>query len=187
MNLTLLFLLVYLVAVLAIGVLWRRRAGRDEASFFLADRSLNTFWGFIGLASLTTGGSTTVALAAFVYMHGLSGLWLDFAGALGLFALALLLQRNDELRGYVAMQLFPGRPPVQVEFGGQVFFGRRHQVCCLYLRFVQHEGMRSCAMRARDERFYVERANPGGEARTKLRENDARLLQFAHPGLRQCI
>ncbi len=99
MNLTLLFLLVYLVAVLAIGVLWRRRAGRDEASYFLADRSLNTFWGFIGLASLTTGGSTTVALAAFVYMHGLSGLWLDFAGALGLFALSLLvLTRLRRLR-----------------------------------------------------------------------------------------
>src|SRR6266496_3613036 len=91
---TLLLLLAYLASVLAIGIFQRQRAGKDEASYFVAGRSLNTFWGFIGLASLTTGGSTTVALAAFVYVHGLSGLWLDFSGALGLFALALLLARR---------------------------------------------------------------------------------------------
>src|SRR5260370_7421234 len=88
---TFFLLLAYLASVLAIGIFQRKRAGRDEASYFVAGRTLNTFWGFIGLASLTTGGSTTVALAAFVYVHGLSGLWLDFSGALGLFALALLL------------------------------------------------------------------------------------------------
>src|SRR5713101_9502878 len=93
-SLTLIFLLAYLAGVLAIGFAWRRRAGRDEASYFVADRSFNTFWGFIGLSSLTTGGSTTIALAAFVYAHGLSGLWLDLAGAIGLFALALWLARG---------------------------------------------------------------------------------------------
>jgi len=36
-------LLLYLAAVLAIGFLWRRRAGRDEISYFGADRSLDTF------------------------------------------------------------------------------------------------------------------------------------------------
>src|SRR6266545_1404379 len=93
-TLTLVFLLLYLAGVLAIGFAWRRRAGRDEASYFVADRSLNTFWGFIGLSSLTTGGSTTIALAAFVYIHGLTGLWLDLAGALGLLALGLFLARR---------------------------------------------------------------------------------------------
>jgi SSS family solute:Na+ symporter len=107
--LTLLFLLVYLAAVLLIGFLSRRRAGRDEASYFVADRSLNTFWGFIGLASLTTGGSTTIALAAFVYVHGISGLWLDFAGALGLFALALLLARRVRREAAVTLPEIVGR------------------------------------------------------------------------------
>src|SRR5262245_22556524 len=91
MNLTLVLLLAYLASVFIIGALSRRRAGRDEASYFVADRSFGTFLGFIGLASLTTGGSTTIALAAFVFQHGLSGLWLDLAGALGLFALGLWL------------------------------------------------------------------------------------------------
>src|SRR6266542_4879080 len=98
-TLTLLFLLLYLAGVLAIGFVWRKRAGRDEASYFVADRSLNTFWGFIGLSSLTTGGSTTIALAAFVFVHGLAGLWLDLAGALGLLALGLFLARRIRREG----------------------------------------------------------------------------------------
>jgi SSS family solute:Na+ symporter len=99
----------YLVAVLAVGFFYRRRAGRDEASFFLADRSLSTFWGFTGLASLTTGGSTTVALAALVYTHGITGLWLDLSGALGLAALGLFLARRVRREGAVTLPEIIGR------------------------------------------------------------------------------
>ncbi|MEO8432042.1 MAG: sodium:solute symporter family protein [Acidobacteriota bacterium] len=108
-TLTLVFLAAYLGGVLAIGFFWRRRAGRDEASYFVADRSLDTFWGFIGLSSLTTGGSTTIALAAFVYIHGLSGLWLDLAGALGLLALGLFLARRVRREGAVTLPEIVGR------------------------------------------------------------------------------
>ena len=107
--LTAVFLVAYLGGVLAIGFAWRRRAGRDEASYFVADRSFNTFWGFIGLSSLTTGGSTTIALAAFVFTHGLSGLWLDLAGALGLLALGLLLARRVRREGAVTLPEIIGR------------------------------------------------------------------------------
>ena len=103
------FLTLYLLLVLGIGFLWRRRAGRDEVSYFVADRSLSTFWGFLGLASLTTGGSTTIVLAAFVYEHGVSGLWLDFAGALGLLLLGLLLARRIRREGAVTLPEIVGR------------------------------------------------------------------------------
>jgi SSS family solute:Na+ symporter len=96
-------LVVYLAATFAIGAAFRRRAGRDEASYFVADRSLDTFWGFLGLAALTTGGSTTIALAALVYTHGLSGLWLDLAGALGLLALGLFVARRVRREGAVTL------------------------------------------------------------------------------------
>jgi SSS family solute:Na+ symporter len=102
-------LAVYLIAVASIGVLWRRRAGRDEASYFVADRSLSPFWGFLGLASLTTGGSTTVALAAFVATHGLAGLWLDLAGALGLLLLGLFLAARVRREGAVTLPEIAGR------------------------------------------------------------------------------
>ena len=109
MSLTLVLLLAYLAGTLAIGLAWRKRASRDEASYFVADRSLTTFWGFIGLASLTTGGSTTIALAAFVYTHGLSGLWLDLAGALGLLALGLFLARRVRREAAVTLPEIVGR------------------------------------------------------------------------------
>jgi SSS family solute:Na+ symporter len=107
--LTFLFLTAYLGGVLAIGFAWRKRAGRDEASYFVADRSFNTFWGFIGLSSLTTGGSTTIVLAAFVATHGLAGIWLDLAGALGLLALGLFLARRIRREGAVTLPEIIGR------------------------------------------------------------------------------
>src|SRR6266542_564599 len=108
-TLTVVLLSLYLAGVLAIGFAWRRRAGRDEASYFVADRSLNTFWGFTGMASLTTGGSTTIALAALVYTHGLVGLWLDLAGALGLLLLGLFLARRVRREGAVTLPEIVGR------------------------------------------------------------------------------
>ena len=107
--LTLIFLALYLAGVLAIGFAWRRRAGRNEESYFVADRSLNTFWGFLGLSSLTTGGSTTIALAAFVSAHGLAGLWLDLAGAIGLLALGLFLARRIRREEAVTLPEIVGR------------------------------------------------------------------------------
>jgi SSS family solute:Na+ symporter len=102
-------LAVYLAAVLAIGIAWRRRAGRDEASYYVADRSLNTFWGLTGMASLTTGGSTTIALAALVYTHGIAGIWLDLSGALGLLLLGLFLARRVRREGAVTLPEIVGR------------------------------------------------------------------------------
>ncbi|HEX4441564.1 MAG TPA: hypothetical protein VH854_15925 [Thermoanaerobaculia bacterium] len=116
MPLTLIALAAYLCAVLAIGFANRRRAGKDEASYFLAGRSLNTFWGFTGLASLTTGGSTTIALAALVYTKGIAGIWLDLAGAIGLLLLGLLLAGRVRREGAVTLPEIVGRyygPPAR--------------------------------------------------------------------------
>lgn len=107
--LTVAALALYLAGVLAIGVAWRRRASRDEISYFVADRSLDTFWGFLGLASLTTGGSTTIALAALVYSHGLAGLWLDLSGALGLLVLGLFFAKRVRREAAVTLPEILGR------------------------------------------------------------------------------
>lgn len=101
--LTVLFLTLYLLSVLCVGFLYRRRAGRSEVSYFVADRSLSTFWSFLGLASLTTGGSTTIVLASYVYAHGVAGLWLDLAGALGLALLGLFLAGRVRREGTVTL------------------------------------------------------------------------------------
>jgi SSS family solute:Na+ symporter len=108
-TITLALLAAYLASTLAIGLRWRRRASRDEVSYFVADRSLSTFWGFIGLASLTTGGSTTIVLAAFVWTHGVAGLWLDLAGVLGLAALGLFLAGRVRREAAVTLPEIVGR------------------------------------------------------------------------------
>jgi solute:Na+ symporter, SSS family len=109
LTLTLALLGLYLVIVFVVGAAQRSRAGRDEASYYVANRSLSTFWGTIGLASLTTGGSTTIVLAGLVYTHGVSGLWFDFAGALGLAALSLLLARRVRREAAVTLPEIVGR------------------------------------------------------------------------------
>ena len=91
------------------GAAQRRRASGDESSYYLAGRSLNTFWGTIGLASLTTGGSTTIVLAGLVYTHGVSGLWFDFAAALGLLTLGLFLARRVRREAAVTLPEIVGR------------------------------------------------------------------------------
>jgi SSS family solute:Na+ symporter len=108
-SVTWIALAAYLCAVLAIGIANRERAGRDEAAYFLAGRSLNTFWGFTGLASLTTGGSTTIALAGLVYAKGISGIWLDLAGAIGLLLLGLFLAGRVRREGAVTLPEIVGR------------------------------------------------------------------------------
>ncbi len=102
-------LALYLAGTLAIGAAWRRRASRDEVSYFVADRSLDAFWGVLGLASLTTGGSTTIALASLVYTHGLAGLWLDLSGALGLLVLGLFFARRVRREAAVTLPEILGR------------------------------------------------------------------------------
>jgi SSS family solute:Na+ symporter len=75
----------------------------------VAGRSLSTFWGTIGLASLTTGGSTTIVLAGLVYRHGIAGLWFDLAGALGLAALGLFLAGRVRREAVVTLPEIVGR------------------------------------------------------------------------------
>ena len=106
---TVVLLTVYLLVVFTIGIAQRHRASKDDASYFVAGRSLNTFWSTIGLASLTTGGSTTIVLAGLVYVHGVSGLWFDFAGAAGLLALGLFLARRVRREGAVTLPEIVGR------------------------------------------------------------------------------
>ena len=50
-----------------------------------------------------------MALAALVYTHGVSGIWLDFSGALGLAALGLFLARRVRREGAVTLPEIVGR------------------------------------------------------------------------------
>ena len=99
----------YLLAMLAIGLASRRRASAGEASFYVADRSYGPVRGFVALASTTTGGSSTLVCAALVWRHGLPGVWLDLAGAIGLAVLALFLAGRVRATGAMTLPEIAGR------------------------------------------------------------------------------
>jgi SSS family solute:Na+ symporter len=84
-------LVAYGAAVLGIGLFSARRASRSSDAFLVADRGLGGFRTGVALSSTVIGGSTTLVLAALVASKGLPALWLDLAGALGLFVLGFFL------------------------------------------------------------------------------------------------
>ena len=102
-------LAVYLLSMLAIGLFDRRRAATGREAYFLADRSLSPFRTFVGLASTTTGGSTTLVLCAAIAANGLAGFWYDLAGALGLVWLGVFLAAKVRRTGAVTLPEIAGR------------------------------------------------------------------------------
>jgi SSS family solute:Na+ symporter len=106
---TILFLSLYLAAMAAIGIASRKAASASEEAYYVADRSFGAWRGFVGLASTTTGGSATIVCAALVYRHGLPGIWLDLAGAAGLFALGLMLAGRVRRTGAMTLPEIAGR------------------------------------------------------------------------------
>lgn len=106
---TLLLLAGYLAGMLAIGIASRGAASRGEAAYYVADRSFGSWRGFVGLASTTTGGSSTIVCAALVYRYGLPGIWLDLAGALGLLLLGLFLAGRVRRTGAMTLPEIAGK------------------------------------------------------------------------------
>ena len=103
-----LLLSVYLIAMFAIGLSDRKRAASGKAAFYLANRSLSSWRTFAGLGSTTTGGTTTLVLCAVVAAHGLSGMWYDFAGAMGLGILGFFLASRVRRCGSVTLPEIAG-------------------------------------------------------------------------------
>ena len=90
---TLVIIIAYLSAMLAIGILSRRRVGRPEG-FFVAHRrgTLAVITG--SLLATIIGGSSTIGLAGLGFEQGLVGAWWLLVGAIGLAVLGLFLARR---------------------------------------------------------------------------------------------
>ena len=106
---TAVLLALYLAAMLAIGIASRRKASAGESSFYVADRSYGPVRGFVALASTTTGGSSTLVCAALVWRHGLPGIWIDLAGAIGLALLGAVLAGRVRRTGAMTLPEIAGR------------------------------------------------------------------------------
>jgi SSS family solute:Na+ symporter len=96
-------LVLYGIAVLSVGIFTARRASLSPESFLVGSREFGTFALWAALSSTTIGGSTTLLLASLVGAYGVSGIWLDLAGASGLALLGFGLARR--VRGTNAVTL----------------------------------------------------------------------------------
>ena len=72
----------YLVLVLAVGTVLRKRAGTSKESYFLADRSLPWWWAGASLAATTFAADTPLAVTGIIAERGFSGnwVWLSWLG-----------------------------------------------------------------------------------------------------------
>ena len=80
----------YLAALTALAWTQRRRAA-TPAGFYLGDRRFGALPTGFSLAATTIGASAILTEGELVYTHGMGGVWMDLAGALGLGALGMWL------------------------------------------------------------------------------------------------
>ncbi|MBN1189549.1 MAG: sodium:solute symporter family protein [Dehalococcoidales bacterium] len=87
--LELIIIIVYFLAVAAIGMTSRQKNWRLD-DFLVAGRKYSTFFIAGSLLATVIGGSATVGLAGLGFSRGLSGAWWLLVGCLGLIALGFL-------------------------------------------------------------------------------------------------
>jgi SSS family solute:Na+ symporter len=86
----LIIVIVYFVAMIAIG-LWSRHKARGAANFFVAGRSGSSFFITGSLLATIIGGSATVGMAGLGFSQGLTGIWWLLVGTVGLIFLGIFL------------------------------------------------------------------------------------------------
>jgi SSS family solute:Na+ symporter len=89
----LIIVIVYFVAMVAVG-LWSRRKARGAANFFVAGRSGSSFFITGSLLATIIGGSATVGMAGLGFSQGLTGMWWLLVGTVGLIVLGIFLAKK---------------------------------------------------------------------------------------------
>ena len=92
-TLTLIIILCYLVGVISIGTITRKKA-KTTNGFFLANRSIGWKTLAATITATTIGGSATIVAGGRIYALGLPGLWYDLGGAIGLIVLGFVLAKK---------------------------------------------------------------------------------------------
>ncbi len=100
----------YLLALAALTFWVRQRHGAQQPrTFYVAGGQLSAFTTGCSLTATSVGGTSTVVTCALVYRHGLAGIWLDLAGALGYALLGLWVARRVRETGVASIAELAGR------------------------------------------------------------------------------
>jgi len=93
---------IYIVLMAIVGYHGARK-GSGLSCFFVADRKLGLLSTASTTAATTIGGSATIVAVTMVYTNGLTGIWIDLAGGLGLIALGLFFARKVRALGVYSL------------------------------------------------------------------------------------
>ena len=86
-------IIVYLLAIIGIGVWSKKRAGSQDG-FFVAHRKGTVLLITGSLLATAVGGSSTVGMAGLGFQQGLTGAWWLLVGSIGLLILGLFFARK---------------------------------------------------------------------------------------------
>jgi SSS family solute:Na+ symporter len=86
-------IIVYFLAMLAIGIISRKRA-RQADNFFVAGRKGPALFIIGSLLATIIGGSATVGMAGLGFQRGLTGMWWLLAGTIGLIFLGTFFAKK---------------------------------------------------------------------------------------------
>ena len=105
----------YLVAMFGIGLLFRARAGRSLAEYFISGRSLSWWIAGTSMVATTFAADTPLAVTGLVARHGLAGNWFWWAFALGgmitVFVYARLWRRAEVMTDVELVEMRYGGKP----------------------------------------------------------------------------
>ncbi|HSW28042.1 MAG TPA: sodium:solute symporter family protein [Longimicrobiales bacterium] len=106
---------VYLLLSFGIGIVYRHRAGRSLADYFVSGRSLPWWIAGTSMVATTFAADTPLAVTGLVARHGLAGNWFWWAFALGgmitVFVYARMWRRSEVLTDVELVELrYGGRP-----------------------------------------------------------------------------
>lgn len=85
-----LIIALYVALAVGVGMAFKRRAGRNRSSYFLAGRALPWWWVGASMAATTFAADTPLAVAGIIADKGLSGNWL-WIPAIGVHAAVFVL------------------------------------------------------------------------------------------------
>ena len=85
-----LIIALYVALAVGVGMAFKRRAGRNRSSYFLAGRALPWWWVGASMAATTFAADTPLAVAGIIADKGLSGNWL-WIPAVGVHAAVFIL------------------------------------------------------------------------------------------------
>jgi SSS family solute:Na+ symporter len=89
----LVIVIVYFVAMVAIGI-WSRRKAKGASNFFVAGRSGSTLFITGSLLATIVGGSAVMVTGSLGFSRGLSGAWFLLVGSVGLIVLGIFMAKK---------------------------------------------------------------------------------------------